>query len=57
MKDLKCNVPDPEEAIVRIMDRYDYYGFLELVFGFDHLAKELVELAEVDDGENETTTA
>ncbi len=42
---------DYDEAITRIMDRYDYYGFLEMVFGYDFLAEEIVELAEVDDPE------
>ena len=46
-------MPDPEEAIERIMDRFDYYGFLELVFGYDHLYQEIVELAEVDGPEVE----
>ena len=46
-------IPDPEDAIERIMDRYDYYGFLELVFGYDHLYREIVELTEVEDPEVE----
>lgn len=43
-------VSDPEEYIKRIQDRYDYYSFLELVFGNDPLAKDIIEITEVDDG-------
>lgn len=48
-------MPDPEDAIERIMDRYDYYGFLQLVFGYDFLAQEITELADIDDVDMENT--
>ena len=42
-------MPDLDKFIERIQDKYDYYSFLELVFGYDHLARDIVEATEVDD--------
>lgn len=45
---------DKEEAILRIIDKFDYYGFLELVFSDDEMAEEIIEVTEVDDEPEET---
>ena len=46
-------MPDPERAIERIGDMFDYYQFLELVFSYDELAQEIVEITGIDDDINE----
>jgi hypothetical protein len=45
---------DKEEAVQRIIDMYDFYGFLQLVFSDDDLAEEIIEITEVDDALPET---
>lgn len=40
---------DKEEAIIRIIDAYDYYNFLQIVFDDDVMAEDIIKIAEVDD--------
>lgn len=40
---------DKEEAIIRIIDAFDYYNFLQLIFDDDGMAEDIIKVTEVDD--------
>lgn len=44
---------DVEDAVDRIVDMYDFREFLEIIMGYERIASDIIEIAEVYDVEEE----